>query len=208
MRGWLNACATNWFAAGNTIYVGDNHAESQATAITIAPAGSCRTIGKILCHNHSGSYPPHRRFDNRRDDFDDSNVSLTYCSNSWITVLCLRHRRSSRGWSVSLRFQHFLIDQRRQFILYFDNCSFQDCRNCCITAVHPDWALQSAGVMIWNNCTVSFGSCAAVSLSCRQCGISLGKTLARCWRADQSFLTICLRAVNGGSPEQHRAGGA
>ena len=23
-----NACATTWFAAGNTVYVGDNHAES------------------------------------------------------------------------------------------------------------------------------------------------------------------------------------
>ena len=53
-----NACATNWFAAGNTIYVGDNHAESQATAITIAPTGSASTVGKFLCHNHSGSYPP------------------------------------------------------------------------------------------------------------------------------------------------------
>jgi hypothetical protein len=53
-----SACANTWFAAGNTIYVGDNHAESQATAITIAPAGSLSTLAKILCHNHSGNYPP------------------------------------------------------------------------------------------------------------------------------------------------------
>ena len=53
-----NACASTWFAASNTIYVGDNHAESQATAITIAPAGNISTVGKIICHNHSGSYPP------------------------------------------------------------------------------------------------------------------------------------------------------
>ena len=52
-----NACASTWFAAGNAIYVGDNHAESQATAITIAPA-SVGSIGRVICHNHSGSYPP------------------------------------------------------------------------------------------------------------------------------------------------------
>jgi hypothetical protein len=53
-----NACATNWFAPGNTIYVGDNHAESQATTINIQPTGSPSTVSRMLCHNHSGSYPP------------------------------------------------------------------------------------------------------------------------------------------------------
>lgn len=53
-----NVFAFGWQAAGNTVYVGDNHAESQATAISLSPAGSAATFGKILCHNHSGSYPP------------------------------------------------------------------------------------------------------------------------------------------------------
>lgn len=53
-------CATaTWFAANNTMYVGDNHAETQSTAISISPAGANTTaLGRILCHNHSGSYPP------------------------------------------------------------------------------------------------------------------------------------------------------
>src|SRR5580765_4498732 len=46
---------TNWFAPGNTAYVGDNHAEAQATGISIAPVGNTSgAISKILCHNHSG----------------------------------------------------------------------------------------------------------------------------------------------------------
>jgi hypothetical protein len=51
-----NACAINWFADGNTIYVGDNHAESSGAAITISP--SSIAMARVVCHNHSGSYPP------------------------------------------------------------------------------------------------------------------------------------------------------
>jgi hypothetical protein len=53
-----NAGATTWFAPNNTIYVGDNHAESQATAMTITIPTAPTSVARILCHNHSGSYPP------------------------------------------------------------------------------------------------------------------------------------------------------
>lgn len=55
----LSTALTSGFASGNTIYVGDNHAE------VIAPpgsggnvSGSSTLMAKILCHNHSGPYPP------------------------------------------------------------------------------------------------------------------------------------------------------
>jgi hypothetical protein len=50
--------AINWFSEGNTIYVGDNHSESQATQITLGPSVSVTTSSKILCHDHLGPYPP------------------------------------------------------------------------------------------------------------------------------------------------------
>ena len=45
-----------WFAAGNTIYIGDNHAESQTGTVLLT--ASSAAIAHILCHNHSSSYPP------------------------------------------------------------------------------------------------------------------------------------------------------
>jgi len=45
---------TNWFAANNTVYVASNHAETQATTISI-PFGAGASV---LCHNVAGGYPP------------------------------------------------------------------------------------------------------------------------------------------------------
>ena len=46
----------NWFASGNTVYIGDNHAE--AAIHRQSRASSSALLARILCHNHSGSYPP------------------------------------------------------------------------------------------------------------------------------------------------------
>ena len=50
-----NAFTTNWFASGNTIYVADNHAETSSPTTL---GNNSALMAKILCHNHSGSYPP------------------------------------------------------------------------------------------------------------------------------------------------------
>ena len=55
---FANACASTWFAAGSTIYVGSNHAETLISSLNPAPATSASTVGKAVCHNSAGSYPP------------------------------------------------------------------------------------------------------------------------------------------------------
>lgn len=52
-----NALATNWGAAGNTIYVENSHAETQSTAVTWAGASTLASGQRIVCHN-GGAYPP------------------------------------------------------------------------------------------------------------------------------------------------------
>ncbi len=53
-----NAFTTNWGQAGNSFYIGDNHAETQASAMTLTSPGAGGTTCSIYCVNHSGSLPP------------------------------------------------------------------------------------------------------------------------------------------------------
>lgn len=50
------ACAAK--AAGDTFYVSEDHAESQASAMTIACPGTAALPCRILCVDHAGSVPP------------------------------------------------------------------------------------------------------------------------------------------------------
>jgi len=55
-----NAVATNWGAIGDTYYVGDNHAETQSTAMTISvPSINVFTVPNyIFCIDHTAALPP------------------------------------------------------------------------------------------------------------------------------------------------------
>lgn len=52
-----NALASGWFVNGNTVFVGNNHAETQAAAISTT-AGNLNVPLRMICHNAAGSYPP------------------------------------------------------------------------------------------------------------------------------------------------------
>lgn len=53
-----NAFTTNWAKAGNTIFVGDDHAETQASAITITGPGTPAAPCQVYCVDHTASVPP------------------------------------------------------------------------------------------------------------------------------------------------------
>jgi hypothetical protein len=151
----FNACSTNWFAAGNSIYVGDNHAESQATAITLAPTGSLSTVGKIICHNHSGAYPP-----GTADLTTGATISTTGAVNlaispsaspggfyfSGLTLIAAVGQSSTNG----------IILGAGGSSLYFDKCSFQ----LASTGAAATIGLSNANgdVITFNNTTVKFAN--------------------------------------------------
>lgn len=60
---WANAyltlaAALTASAAGDTIYVSEDHAETQATSMTLASPGTAAAPVRVICVNHSGSVPP------------------------------------------------------------------------------------------------------------------------------------------------------
>jgi hypothetical protein len=150
-----NASALNWFAANNTIYVGDNHAESQATAITITPSLSLVTVGRIICHNHSGSYPPASTDLRTTATISTTGVaSLTFNpTNGSIYVYGISFIVGAGQSSGST----FVIITPGNALYFFDSCIFK-IANTAVGVSTIQLNTTIAGVVVWNNCTVSFGN--------------------------------------------------
>jgi hypothetical protein len=149
-----NACATNWFAAGNTIYVGDNHAESQATAITITPTLIVSAVGKIICHNHSGAYPPAST---------DLRTTATISTTAAVSITLATSNGSVYVYGLTFKVgvgassTCFVILSGTNAWEYYDSCSFQ-----LATTIAGASTIQigsgTASVIVFNNTTVSFGN--------------------------------------------------
>jgi len=150
-----NACASTWFAAGNTVYVGDNHAESQTTTINIAPAAATNLVNRILCHNHSGSYPPAST-----DLMTGASISTTAAANINFSP------SPGLTYVYGLAFLVGVGGSNNAFInlspinafYRFDNCLFK----LATTFTNPQISLGSnnSGAVLWNNCSVYFGNIA------------------------------------------------
>jgi hypothetical protein len=147
-----NACANTWFGAGNTIYVGDNHAESRATAITIAPGLSQATVSKVICHNHSGSYPP-TASDLRATATISSSAVSGISLNFTAGAICLYGLTFIAGTGSGSTTLAFSLNMA--FCLC-DTCVFK----IATTATNQVINLSSSanGFMTWNNCQVSFSA--------------------------------------------------
>jgi hypothetical protein len=193
-----NLFNANWFAAGNTIYVGDNHAESQsAPNMAINVPGSLTLLSRILCHNHSGSYPPAA---------GDLTTGATVSATAFATIalsfnvggvyvygIAFKAGSGSTGSSV------YLLINNNGGWAYFDACSFQ------IIATGASNILQLGNnstntiysATIFNNTTVYFGNTTdTISvLFCQFLWQNTGQVLASGSSVPANFLAA---TANGG----------
>jgi len=151
-----NVCTSTWFAAGNTCYVGGNHAEAQTTAINITPLLTQATMGKIVCHNQAGSYPPAAA-----DLRTTATISTTGAAqltfnptNGAIYVYGLTFiggvGQSSFGCGITLN--------PAPAFYFFDSCVFKTAT----TSASQTFVLNAttAGFVVWTNCQISFANAA------------------------------------------------
>jgi hypothetical protein len=148
-----NACASNWFAAGNTIYVGDNHAETLTSALNPNPAVSASTMGRAICHNHSGSYPPAAG-----DITTGASISTTTATNMTFTIgggfyLYGLTFKVGVGQSTGAA---FTLSTSNGWA-YVDACSFEIATTSASSATITIGA-GSYGTVTFNNTTVKFGN--------------------------------------------------
>jgi hypothetical protein len=148
-----NAFTTNFFAPGNSVYVGDNHAESQATLIAISPALSQTTMGRIVCHNHSGSYPPTSSDLRTTATISTTaavNIALTFSVGSiyvyGLTFICGVGQTSTANFNFTLNMASCLLEA----------CVFKIASTGALSVISLTTSFP--GVVIWSNCQVSFAS--------------------------------------------------
>jgi len=148
-----NACVASWWGAGNTIYVGDNHAESQTTAITIAPGLSQTTMGRIVCHNHSGSYPP-----------TSANLATTATISTTAAVAININASAGALYCYGLTFISGVGQSSASNIAFFPGSAFYYFDSCVFKLANTASAAiivlntTSSGSTIWHNCQVSFAN--------------------------------------------------
>ena len=159
MRGWRPRAASTWFAAGNTIYVGNNHAESQGTGISITTLGnSAGAIAKVLCHTASGPYPP-------TTTATGATVSTTVASGTSITLTLggslYCEGVAFKAGSTTAGTANFNVTSSgaaaNQAWSYYKNCSFQ------LTSTAANGYMNfgpntAYNVVTFDNCTVKFGA--------------------------------------------------
>ena len=153
-----NACAISWLGStavvpnGPTVYVADNHAESQATAITIAPAGTTPAVVKVLCVNHSGSMPPVAAdlTTGATISTTAASVNITYNSGNHYTYgLTFKAGNGAASGVNSILITGSAIRG------VFDNCAFW-LMNTTTSNTSQISLPNTAADLVWNNCTVKF----------------------------------------------------
>lgn len=150
-----NALTTNWFAAGHTLFVGGNHAETSTAAITISPLGSTTTVNKIICHDQAGSYPP-----------SSSNLATTATiSTTAAQSITFSPAAGSVTYFYGLTFRAGVGQASVVFIsfsgsngawMYFDACSLRLATTS--ASSYLELCNISYNTLVFNNTTVSFAS--------------------------------------------------
>jgi hypothetical protein len=191
-----NVFGSNWFAAGNTVYVGDNHAESQSTTINLNPQCTATTVSKILCHNHSGNYPPASS-----DLATGATISLTGNSNLGIapTGPCYFYGitfKQGVGASTGAGLV-FNITTNGNGWICFDRCSLQIANTVNGAQMGIGNIAGTCFNTIFNNTTVSFGNVGDYInvLSNQFTWQNTGQVLA----SGSSVPTTLLNPINGSS---------
>jgi hypothetical protein len=149
-----NAFGANWFVAGNTVFVGDNHAETQATGNSFSSTLSQTTMSRIICHNHAGNYPPQAAdlaTTATISTTGGTSITMQFISGS-IYIYGLTFIAGTTGNFVSVT-----IVPPNAF-LYFDACVFKigsTGTNSCYIQLNTG---NVSGTVIWNNCKVGFAA--------------------------------------------------
>jgi hypothetical protein len=152
---WANAYTTLAAAgaakaAGDDFWVAGDHAETQASAMTIAMPGTVASPNRIICVDHTGTVPPvsaDLRTTATVSTTGANAISMTgffYCYG-----IIFQPNSAAAGGGGSINLTGTAANQQR-----FDSCVFR----CLSTAAGANVTSGANTAIYWNNCSAKFGN--------------------------------------------------
>ena len=141
-------------AAGDTIYVSHNHAESTSGAITLAWAGTPASPTKIICGFDSAE-PPTASTNSATVTITGASVALQFTGN----IYCYGLKLINAGTSASGVWLHNNVRERQ----VWEQCSFQTTGG--TGAIFINASSTTSGEVIWRNCTVKLFSSSSAGIT-------------------------------------------
>lgn len=141
-----NAMAATWGAAGDSFYVGENHAETQASAMTLTSPGTMASPCRIICVDHAGTVPPVSA--DLRNTATVSTTGASAISTAGVVSLC-------RGIIFSSGDAANVANCQIGGTWNLLNCAVRLGNTSASSTIRP-----SSGVFrqVWENTTVQFGA--------------------------------------------------
>ena len=163
-----NAFASGWGAAGDTFEVGDNHAETQSTAMTLTSPGTEANPCIVQCVSHTGTVPPVAAdLMTTATITTTSTGDLTFTGSAFIYGLNLSCGGSSGNRSL-------VIGQSNNIYQVWNNCTLAfGSTGTCNLAIGQNGT--AANKITWNNVTVTFLSTAS-KISVQECKFTWNNT--------------------------------
>lgn len=163
---WANAyttmsAAAAGMAAGDALYVSEDHAESTAGVVTITFPGTAASPNKVLCVNHSGSVPPVSA-----DLATTATVSttganaLTLGGGAYFYGITFRTNAGGASGGGTLTLCSGTVNQR------FDSCNFH-----LLSSAGSTLAGTSGNVIYWNNCSIKAAAAGTAILLTNAAGL-------------------------------------
>lgn len=167
-----NALASGWAAAGDTIYVGSTHAETQASNIQLNPPGTFASPNKILCVTRpSASIPPAST-----DLTTGATISTTGANALQITTgnteVAYYYGITFQSGSGASAASIDIGQSQNAGGMIFEKCGFTLNNTSASSTIFPggESTSQNGFQFIMRNCTMTFGA-AGQTVNPGTCGI-------------------------------------
>lgn len=153
------ACAAK--AAGDVFFVSEDHAETQASAMTITAPGTVSNPNRILCVDHNGSVPPVSADLRTTATVSTTGANAIFLNGFFYCYgIAFQANSAAAAGGGNINLSNTSGNQQR-----YDSCVFRVLSSASSSVATPN----SSNALFLNNCSFKFGNVA--------CTINLGRGL-------------------------------